>query len=67
MKVKVNNKEKIVPVDCTVRMLTEIVGIKENEPVALALGEEVLPKAQWGETMLKEDDKITIIRATCGG
>ncbi|MBQ9254460.1 MAG: sulfur carrier protein ThiS [Bacteroidales bacterium] len=67
MKVKVNNREKIVPVDCTAQMLVEIMGVKENEPIALALGEEVLPKIQWENTVLKEGDKLTIIRATCGG
>ncbi len=67
MKVRVNNKEKIVPVGCTVCELVEIIGIKKDEPVALALGEEVLQQENWQKTVLKEGDRITIIRATCGG
>lgn len=67
MKVKVNNKEKIIPVGCTIEELVEILGIKKGEPIALALGEEVLQKDNWGKTVLKEGDRITIIRATCGG
>lgn len=67
MKVKVNNKEKIIPVGCTIEELVEILGIKKGEPIALALGEEVLQKDNWEKTILKEGDRITIIRATCGG
>lgn len=67
MKVKVNNRDKIVPVGCTAKELVEILGIKENDPVALAIGEDVLSEENWASTELKENDKITIIRATCGG
>lgn len=67
MKVRVNNREKIVPVGCTAKELTEILGIKNNDPVALAIGEEVLSEEKWASTELKDNDKITIIRATCGG
>ena len=67
MKVRVNNKEKIVPVDCTLQELVEILGIKENDPIALAIGQDVIAKQDWNATTLKDNDKITIIRATCGG
>ncbi len=67
MKVRVNNKEKIVPVDCTLQELVEILGIKENDPIALAIGQDVIAKQDWEATTLKDNDKITIIRATCGG
>ncbi len=67
MKVKVNNREKIVPVGCSVSELVEMLNIKENDPIAIALGEEVVPATLWSETILKDNDKVTIIRATCGG
>ncbi|MDO5760780.1 MAG: sulfur carrier protein ThiS [Bacteroidota bacterium] len=67
MKVRVNNREKIVPVGCTAKELVSILGIKENDPIALAIGEQVLKEEQWEATTLKDNDKITIIRATCGG
>lgn len=67
MKVKVNNKDKIVPVDCNLTMLAEILGIKKEESVAIAIGTEVIEKSNWDTTILKDFDKITIIRATCGG
>ena len=67
MKVKVNDKDKIVPVGCTLETLCQILGIKDNEPVAVALGTEVIERSVWSETKLNDHDKITIIRATCGG
>lgn len=67
MKVKVNNKDKIVPVDCNLTMLTEILGIKKEESVAIAIGTDVIEKSNWDTTILKDFDKVTIIRATCGG
>ncbi|MBR1627481.1 MAG: sulfur carrier protein ThiS [Bacteroidales bacterium] len=67
MKVKVNDKDKIVPVGCTLEQLTQILGIKDNEPVAVALGTDVIEREAWKTTKLNDHDKITIIRATCGG
>ena len=67
MKVFVNGKEKIVPVGCTIEMLGDIIGIKKENPVAIALGEDVIEKNLWNKTKLKDGDKLTLISATCGG
>lgn len=67
MKVLVNNKEKIVPVGCTVELLAELIGISKENPVAIALGDEVVEKDLWQSTILQPSDRITIIGATCGG
>lgn len=67
MKVVVNSKDKIVPVGCTLEQLIQILGIKDNEPVAIALGEDVIERENWRTTTLNDHNKITIIRPTCGG
>ncbi len=67
MKVKVNDKDKIVPVGCTIEKLCDILGIKQGEPVAIALGTNVIDREDWKTTKLNDHDKITIIKATCGG
>lgn len=67
MKVVVNSKDKIVPIGCTLEQLIQILGIKDNEPVAIALGEDVIERDNWNITHLKDKDNITIIRPTCGG
>lgn len=67
MKVKVNDKDKIVPVGCTLEQLGEIVGIKENGTVAVAIGENVISHNAWKYTVLNDGDRITVMGAICGG
>ncbi|MCF0210163.1 MAG: sulfur carrier protein ThiS [Bacteroidales bacterium] len=67
MKVKVNDKDKIVPVNCTVAMLAEITGINKEDSVAIAIGTDVIAREDWETIILKDFDKVTIIRATFGG
>ncbi|MGP1515918.1 MAG: sulfur carrier protein ThiS [Bacteroidales bacterium] len=67
MKVIVNNKEKIVPIGCTVEMLAQIISIKSNEPVAIAIGEQIIEREDWKRVRLNDRDTVTIIKATCGG
>lgn len=67
MKVRVNQKEKIVPVDCTLQELAEILGLDNDTPSAIAIGDQVIARQDWASTVLHDNDKITIIRATCGG
>ena len=35
--------------------------------IALAVNEKVVPKTEWEKFLLKENDKIIIIKATQGG
>lgn len=35
--------------------------------IAIAVNDKVIPKAEWEKSTLKENDKITIIKATQGG
>ena len=67
MKVIVNKKDKIVPVNCSLEMLMSILNIKATDPVAIAIGDEVIETKDYSSITLKEGDRITIIRATCGG
>jgi len=38
-----------------------------NEGIAIAINDEVIPKAMWGNIELNENDKILVITATQGG
>ena len=67
MKIFVNKKEKIAPVDCTVSELLNIVSISQSFGIAIAIGSKVIPRSLWEETKLKDGDNVTIIEATCGG
>jgi len=35
--------------------------------IALAIGDQVIPKTQWKETIIHPEDKILIFKATQGG
>lgn len=37
------------------------------EGVAVAVNNRVVPRSEWAATSLHEEDRITIIRAVCGG
>lgn len=37
------------------------------EGIAVAVNNRVVPRSEWGATPLHEEDRITIIRAVCGG
>ena len=63
----VNGKNTEVASGCTLEKLCETIGIKANEPVAAAVGADVIDRNMWNATILKDGDNITIIRATCGG
>lgn len=67
MIVLVNGKNTEVTSGCTLDKLCETIGIKATEPVAAAVGTDVIDRNMWSATILKEGDSVTIIRATCGG
>ena len=68
MNITLNDKIKEVPDDCTVEQLCALVGIKSDNPVAVAVGFDVVERDSWNTTTLKENDKVTIIgkRRHCG-
>lgn len=67
MKIKVNKREKIMPDNISVSELIKLLGYSDTSGIALAIDEEVIPKAQWDNTKLIDGENITIIQATCGG
>lgn len=67
MKIKVNNRDKIMPDNISLTKMLEIVSQKDSIGIAIAVNQEVIPQTKWEETKLREGDNITIIEATCGG
>lgn len=51
------------------RTLAELIASQgiDTAGVAVALGQRVVPRAQWEATPLAEGDVVTLIRATQGG
>ena len=68
MKIHVNGEEKEVRLNINVY---DLLIALELEPIqagiAIAVDREVIPKAAWQETKLRENSDVEIIRAVQGG
>ena len=67
MNITVNNQPMTVPDACTVETLCALLGLSSIDGAAIAVGMDVLSPVDYPVRLLKEGDKITVIRATCGG
>lgn len=67
MKIKLNNKDKILPDNISLEKLVSILEYNDSSSFAIALNEDVISKDEWKETKLNEGDNVLIIQATCGG
>lgn len=66
MKVIVNKKQVEIESETNIYQLLELLKV-ESSFCAVAIGNRVVKKSQWSETLLQNEDEITIINATCGG
>jgi sulfur carrier protein len=66
MEVIVNNERTSITSNTLVALLDQL-NIKESKGIAVAINDRVLPKKHWATQTLKDQDKVTIIRATQGG
>lgn len=66
MKVTVNGKPMELPDGLTIEGLLAHLGVR-REYTAVALNREVTPKDQYARSMLRDGDKIEIVRPMGGG
>ncbi|HUF05253.1 MAG TPA: sulfur carrier protein ThiS [Aridibacter sp.] len=66
MKIVVNGEVRDVPGGLNLKRLMEHLAMP-NERVAVELNLDVVPKAKWPETTVKEKDKLEIIHFVGGG
>ena len=65
MKVRINNNE-VETQATTVAELAQEQKLPEKG-VAVAISNEMVPRTEWAQRALKEDDDIVILKAFCGG
>lgn len=65
MKVRINNNE-VETQASTVAELAQEQKLPEKG-VAVAISNEMVPRAEWAQRALKEGDDIVILKAFCGG
>ncbi|MDX2186883.1 MAG: sulfur carrier protein ThiS [Opitutaceae bacterium] len=67
IRVRINDKEREVSHDATVALLLEELGLAGKRGIAVAIGEEVIPRSRWPERRLAAEERLIVIQATQGG
>ena len=67
MELWINQKQESVEQNTVVTGLLRQLGIDNVEGLAVAVNNEVVPRVQWPHHFLKEQDRISILRAVQGG
>jgi sulfur carrier protein len=67
MKIKLNNQSKILIGQCSVKQLLDEVVPEKQKGIAIAVNAQVIPRMDWSQHILKDDDDVLIIKATQGG
>ena len=66
MTVTVNGTSRELPRDTSIAALLKDLGVP-SEGTAVALNGAVVPRKEHGETVLRDDDAVEVIRAVAGG
>jgi sulfur carrier protein len=64
--IQVNGEPRAVADDATLDSLLEAIGAR-RDGTAVALNDDVVPRARHGATALREGDRLEIIVAVAGG
>lgn len=67
MTIRINNKPEQLPGQPTITDALSIFNITSFNGVAVAVNNNIIPKSTWHHHPLKEDDNLTLIRASQGG
>jgi len=67
MKIRINGDLMVTAeVDHLVEVLKDL-GLEQKTGIAVAVNSEVIPKREWSQLKLNENDEIIIIEAAQGG
>lgn len=66
MNIKVNNKAMAVSEDASLSHLAKVLDLPEKG-VAIAINNRMVPRVEWSEKQLAENDQVVVIKAACGG
>ena len=67
MQITINKQPYQFEENTSLENAIEILKLMETNGIALALNEEIVPRNEWKETVLYNEDKIIIIGAVAGG
>lgn len=66
MNITVNNNTQVLTDASSIETMVTQLEI-ESKGIAIAVNQTVISKSEWSKTQLKENDNVTIIKATQGG
>jgi sulfur carrier protein len=67
MKVRLNDREEDISEQISLQSFLQQHGLTDAKGIAVALNHTVVPRKDWPETSLQQNDTILIIKATQGG
>jgi sulfur carrier protein len=67
MIVKLNGEPREVPDGASVGMVVSLLGSAGGRGVAVAVGGEVVPRAAWSDTPVRDGDQVEVVAAIQGG
>lgn len=62
----INSKEKEIESPCSIIDLSIRIQLPERG-TAIAINNKMIPREEWGNFLLQENDKVTVVKAACGG
>ena len=65
MKLRINGEERLLAAETLEALVAEL-GMK-GDRVAVELNREIVPRARWAETPLKDGDQLEIVHFVGGG
>ena len=65
--VSINQKKFQLPENGTVADVLPLLHIGQADGIAIAVNEAVIPRGEWAGYVLREQDRVFVIRATQGG
>ncbi len=63
----INNTEQQITDNARVAEVLQLLSVSASKGIAIAVNNNVIPRSEWDTYTLKEEDKITLIKAAQGG
>lgn len=67
MNIYINNKVQEIESDNKITDALNLLNLTSRQGVAVAVNNNIIPKAEWDNYILQAEDKITLIKAAQGG
>ena len=66
MKVTINGENRTLKGPTSLKLLISELGL-ENKRLAVEINQEIVPRGEYADTMLNENDQVEIVQAIGGG